>query len=1402
MSRTVAASHNDWLTLVEPAGGFLTLPVLKRVLPNGVPVVDRDTRQEVRVRLEALSDGLAERTDWLHYVLRELLGLDNRLRESAGVPAAMTHVVAEQGTTLRPDFAVVEPTPDEGQTVRLLVCRWPLRTALDRRPLRDEHGHSTRWAATPIERAAALCRAANVPMALVTDTDRFALVWAPRNGATGHATWVSSLFAEERGLLDSFVALLGARRFFGVSQDETLEALLKESGEAQHEVTSQLGHQVREAVELLVSAFSRAHRASGERLLKGHGPVEVYNAAVTVMMRLVVLLSAEERRLFPIDDDVYAEAYSVLALRELLQEQASAEGIEALEKRHAAWYRLLALFRVVYGGVAHDRLHLPAYGGGLFDPDKYPFLERPTPLPVDDRTVLAILNSLQVLRFRQGGITEARRLSYRNLSVGQIGHVYEGLLDHGCRAAKSVVVGVLGKKGDEPELELDALESELKNGEAPFGAWLAEQGGPAPSRVVQLLYEELEPDADHRLRAACDNDEATYRRVRPFAGILRRDLRDLPMVFLPGAVYVTQTSLRRDSGTAYTTEELADEVVRFALEPAVYSPGPAELADPAGWKLKTSAGILQLKVCDPAVGSGAILVAACRFLAARLVEAWREEPANTGQPGARPAHLAEDDWLLHAQSVIVDHCLYGVDRNPMAVEMAKLSLWLTTLAKERPFTFLDHQIRCGDSLLGVTSLDQIRCFHIDPSQGRSLHGESLFDPTKAIDPLVESGLARARALGAFDVVTLRDVSKKAALQREMADALEPLAVVADAVVGAALSTARSSERPVFENGQRVEVERETIDERLQSVADAVHSALAEDIDDATRVGALATLRDTAAYWLDTDRPEGGIERQPLHWPLVFPEVFLAPGRMGFDAIVGNPPFLGGQRITGAIGTAYRNYLVERIASGKRGSADLVAYFFLRALTLVGEFGGFGLLATNTIAQGDTREVGLDQLLERGATIIRAVQSEKWPGTANLAVAKVWAWRGEWKGLHVLSGGGVASITSFLAARGRVEGTPVRLRSNEKKSFQGSIVLGMGFVMTPEQAAALIAKDGKNRDVLSPYLNGEDLNSRCDQSPSRWVINFRAWPLDRTAEGTWEGASDDEIKNWLRSGRVPADYPESVAADYPDCFEIVERLVKPERAKNNRAVYRDRWWHYGEKRPELYATISGLQRILALSIVTHHVGFAFVPAGIVFAHRLALFPLDRSGHLALMQSSLHESWAREYSSQLETRLNYSPTDCLETFPFPPSFDSLDEIGRHYEEHRCSIMLTRREGLTKTYNRLHDPTPKPADIVRLRELQIEMDRAVAAAYSWSDLALDHGFHETKQGIRFTVSPAARQEILDRLLELNHQRHAEEVAAGFQGDSSGSGGKASIKVGKGSRSNKSKAAPHSSGGGLFQD
>jgi hypothetical protein len=875
---------------------------------------------------------------------------------------------------------------------------------------------------------------------------------------------------------------------------------------------------------------------------------------------------------------------------------------------------------------------------------------------------------------------------------------------------------------------LSRLEALAAKGEDEVLAFVKEETGRSSVSPVRRLLASRPDDLTlSRFRTACQGDDKLWQRIKPFAGCVRLDTFDYPVVILPGSVYVTAGTDRRSSGTHYTEESLTEPIVRYTLEPLVYE-GPAEGKPKDQWRLKLAAELLALKICDLACGSGAFLVQVCIYLAARLLEAWEEaERRVEGSPRITPygelskglpheqlIPLDRQERLIYARRLVVERCLYGVDKNPLAVEMAKLSLWLLTLAKDKPFTFLDHAIRCGDSLVGLSSIDQLLRFSMtENAKVRPLMEQQRQQIEKRLDAVK---LLR-KQIETLPSNTPQDIERKAKMFENVVDQTKRLTYAADMLLAASWEAKNVSELESALNGMLAEVEYKFKDLPAKQLEEEERKRLQK---------AEITGR--------------------FHWPLEFPEVFV--DQAGFDAFVCNPPFMGGQKITGNMGTAYRDYLVEHLARGKRGSADLCAYFALRAASLMRDGGQFGFLATNTIAQGDTREVGLDQLTAHGYVIPRAVPSRPWPGTASLEVAHVWLRRGRWNPSFLLNDEPVSGITPFLTEPGTVSGPPHRLAANAGKSFQGSIVLGMGFVLEPEVAQRLIDKDARNRDVLFPYLNGEDLNSRPDQSPSRWVINFFDWPLDRQM--------------------APAGYKGPVAADYPDCLAIVDDKVKPERMKNNRKVYRDRWWHYAEKRPELYRTIAGMKRVLVKSEVGNKLSFEFVSNNMVFSHMLIVFDVQGVDDQALLQSSCHELWSRHYGSSMRTDLRYTPSDCFDTFPFPdPStpHSALATAGAAYHTHRRQIMLTRQEGLTRTYNRFHNPDESTAaDIQKLRDLHVEMDNAVAAAYGWSDLDIGHGFHETKQGMRFTISESARREVLARLLKLNHERYAEEVAQGL--------------------------------------
>ncbi|MFE3929996.1 Eco57I restriction-modification methylase domain-containing protein [Streptomyces sp. YIM B13508] len=1385
MSRGVAAAkaqaadgrrqHQEWLDLTEVSGPFLTMPVLLRAWPQ-LDALEKDERARLRAHhADWQTDTVAGRDAWVAYVLRRLLGWDDALTFRAGDSEhhgldRLTLRVAEHNTEVRPDFALVEPGADlaaepdvdsAAKRVRLLGVTVPAGTAPTARA-----GGGGDWAAAPADRLARLLRHHGVPLGLVTDGRWWCLVWAPLGGVTTTAVFDSIGWNEaaERNVVRAFASLLSRRRFFEYDEPETLVGLLKASLAAGEDVTEALGVQVRQAVELLVDAIGRADVRAVENGAPGlHAsgvPAgEVYRGAVAVMMRVVFLLFAEERGLLPADNEVYARSYSARFLRDELKARADEEGETSLEHTTSAWHRLIALFHAVHGGVDHpgSGFRLPAYDGSIFDPDKYPWLERTTPLlPIDDRTVLHMLQAVQEVRVGKGKDREVRTLSFRALDVEQIGYVYEGLLSFDGRRATEHMVGLIGPEGLEHEVPLRELESlAAKAGGSPktLAKSIHEKWkDPKPPATAGQLEKRLAPlgaedaaEARRRLNAVT-KDAALTERLLPFVGILRDDLRGLPTVIPNGALYVTESSLRKNTGTHYTPRFLAEEVVLHALEPLVYEPGPLQTADTGEWRLKSAEQILDLKVADIAMGSAAFLVAACRYLADRLIEAKENKGdldamayrAGRAVDAVTAADAEQDPVVVEARREIIEHCLYGVDINPMAVEMAKLSLWLVSMDPERPFTFLDDRLVCGDSLLGVHSMEQLQSVHMKP-QGQT---DVLAEQTRElVDQLTRERLA----ITAIKGVDLPALQKKRERLEEVNRHSRRLRLVGDLIAGAALATCASGRVPWYEEegGERVR-------DLFPRAAWIVQRIVADGVEDDSDV--VREARATAEEWLAAELPDGGLERRPVHWPLVFPEVFSL--RSGFDAVLGNPPFLGGQKLTGALGEAYRESLVDYLAGGKRGSADLVAYFELRAHRLLNTSGQTGLIATNTLAQGDTREVGLDQIETFGVTIHRAVKSAPWPSkSAVLEYCAVWTTKAqvEEMAVRILGGKPVPrGITTSLNPLTREAPWAESLVASSKIAFKGIEVTGMGFTMSPSDALTLIESDPRNKEILFPYLNGEELNTSPVHQAGRWIIDFN----DRAR---------DEAKV------------------YSECFNRIERLVKPEREKNNNPVLRKVWWQYKRNAPELRRGIAKLSRCIVLTRHTHTVMPAMVKTGQVFSDATIVFASESMGLLAFLSSAPHYWWAIDRASTMKGDLRYTPTDVFETLVHPPLTARLRDAGKRLDSYRRDLMLARNTGLTATYNLVHSPDCQDEDIVELRRIHEKIDRATIEAYGWHDLLdqfgqtrpdgpthesvpLDHGFHETDQGTRYTIGLLARTEIIDRLRQLNHQAYADEVHLGL--------------------------------------
>ncbi|MEH2430360.1 MAG: type IIL restriction-modification enzyme MmeI [Nostoc sp.] len=382
---------------------------------------------------------------------------------------------------------------------------------------------------------------------------------------------------------------------------------------------------------------------------------------------------------------------------------------------------------------------------------------------------------------------------------------------------------------------------------------------------------------------------------------------------------------------------------------------------------------------------------------------------------------------------------------------------------------------------------------------------------------------------------------------------------------------------------------------------------------------------------------------------------------------------------------------------------------------------------------------------------------KWPGLAAVVVSVIHVFKGKYENRKLLDGREVNLISAFLFHAGGNE-NPKVLLANAGKSFIGSYVLGMGFtfddsnpdVTSIAEMHQLIEQNHKNAERIFPYIGGEEVNSSPTHTHHRYVINF-------------------------------GEMSEAEARQYPDLIKIVEEKVKPARLAQNREIRARYWWRFGETTPALGKAIAPLERVLVTARVSQRSSFTFLSGDMVFSEQLVVFANESYSFLCIMQSYIHEIWARFFSSTFGDGLRYAPSDCFETFPFPEHWETnpiLETISKEYYEYRAALMVRNNQGLTDTYNRFHDPDERHPDILQLRSLHAQMDRAVLDAYGWRDISTDCTFlldyedeeddentskRQKKKPWRYRWPEEIHDEVLARLLELNQQRAEAEILSG---------------------------------------
>ena len=1195
--------------------------------------------------------------------------------EEAPVPADLTVVLPDYGETLHPDFAVRERDPRNG------AAPWQLLVQL--LDAAQDFDKATTGAggleASPQGRAERLLRGTGVPAGVLFNGVALRVISAPRGESSG---WMDFRFTDlintaGRPLCSALRLLLSEQRLLALPRDQRFAALLESSRKYQNEVSERLSEQVLHALYELLRGFQAAHDSSGGDLLRE--PLsedgdrnDIYGGLLSVILRLVFLLYAEERGMLP-EDENFARYYSLTGLYQRLREDAALNP-DTMDQRFGAWAQLLVLFRLIHDGARADRtggaVSLPERRGALFDPDRFRFLEgrsgggvrqtieRVLPPHISDGVVYRVLEKLLVL--------DGERISYRTLDVEQIGSVYETIMGFRLETAtgRSVAIKPAKKLGAPNTIDLDAL---LVQPIARRGRWLQERADRTiTDRVANALREaETVDDLHVALERVLDKDAT-------------------PDIAPPGALVLQPNEERRRSGSHYTPRELTEPIVRHTLAPLL-----DRLRGEDG-RAPTPEQILDLKICDPAMGSGAFLVETCRQLADALIDAW-------GAHGTMPVIPPDEDEVIYARRLVAQKCLYGIDRNPMAVDLAKVSLWLGTLARDHPLTFVDHAFRHGDSLVGLTRR-QIEALHWKRGQSLVLTG---FGVQKALE---EASALRRQIREADDTVSERRLQN---LWRDAREAQAEVRLFGDIVLAAFFEGLKPKER----ESRRLAYQEAILTRRARR-----HGAEVEE------------------------RRNAEIPFAPFHWEIEFPEVFERDNP-GFDGFVGNPPFLGGKRISTINGGAYRDWLAA-IHEESSSNTDIVAHFFRRAFTLMRSGGALGLVATNTIAQGDTRSGGLRWICEHGGEIYRATKRIKWPGSAAVVVSVLNISKGKTVIEKVLDGTSVNGITAFLFHRGGHR-EPHRLAINDGKSYVGMFLRGMGFTFDDtdkEEVASslsemeqIVAKNPSNREIIFPYIGGEEVNSSPTHAHHRYAINFSDLPLRREGSlGSWPRMPDDTRRQCLRRGLVPLDYPGRVAADWPDVLAIVEAKVKPSRdSLSSSAIdrsHRHKWWLYANARPELSAAIAGLERVVVTSRIGNSFAFTFLPSGTICNEKIVVFPFTRTAPFSVLQSRVHEIWARFFSSTLKDDLQYTSSDCFETFPFPERWEThpaLEAAGKIYYEFRAMLMVDKNEGLTKTYNRFHDIYESDPGVVELRDLHAAVDRAVLCSYGWTDISTDCEF-----------------------------------------------------------------------------
>ncbi|MBK8803705.1 MAG: hypothetical protein IPN71_16980 [Fibrobacteres bacterium] len=814
-------------------------------------ITSQETKGEVRK---------AEISEFVHHVLTEVCGFDAAGCVRGNAVSPQYRRVVLDGTKMSP--ALIWNGSNGGQLPVFVLVDSSLRTAKGRQAL----SRVLQW-----------LRKEGEPLALLTSGQEWRLVFTGLD-FEAWCEWDISLWFEDghpSPQVDALRRLLSPVLWTPEQpgRNAPLHASILESRNGQSELSSRLGERVRKAVELLVRCYGDALPPDADRTFTND---DLYQAAVRVVMRMVVVFFAESRRLLPVDNPYYRHSYGLGGLRESLDRQYHSNRSQ-LHEQSGAWPRILALFRMISQGAGHPDLQVPSYGGTLFalGSDTGSGIERAllfletqwksqdAVTRVTDAKVRELIDLLSSSLVKIGkGPAHKMPIDFAGLSSEYIGILYEGLLDYELKRAPDNDPIVMLPLGKQPALPLSRLEGmtdadlkELfakveKDGKEAAGEEGEEGSDPESdgdsTEAVEVPEDAAEPEMEIDGEDEADASDPdvqllralTWARRAVVAGGLVKvkrgkkgqgssqveaeiEVRAKWMVSAlveGGSLYLVRWGgTRKGSGSFYTQPGLSVPTVRRTLHPLAYDPPRDDegkvLADAPWqqWVSKRPEQILSLKVCDPGCGSGSFPVAALRFLSDSLYDSiwvyhgvalqnahlqageWEEiitsifgkPPAGTLQSETLPCRPVTDrgepnpDFEPRLRSLlkrwVVERCIYGVDLNPLAVELAKLALWIETLDKDLPFSFLDHKIKCGNALVGA-SLAHFRHYPAMAwmRRGGNDKGNEKGSQTKEIDA-IRSGIVtlqlKEAITGQIATTDLPDLPDPAHVHREAFHAL-------------------------------------------------------------------------------------------------------------------------------------------------------------------------------------------------------------------------------------------------------------------------------------------------------------------------------------------------------------------------------------------------------------------------------------------------------------------------------------------------------------------------------------------------------------------------------------------------------------------------------------------------------